>query len=474
MRDGFGYRDATWGPRKQDPASNARIVGIATRTEPETVKPLGQVDRGRHRSRYAIGLALIVPAGLGIRVGYVLAGGAQDTSSDGLYYHLAGNAIAEGRGYVNPWTGAPTALHPPAWSTLLALPSVVGLDTLLAHQLFAVVVGATTIVLVGLAGRAIAGPRAGLVAAAIAATYPIMWVRERELAAETLVLPLVAIALLLAYRYWTEPRTVTLAAIGAVCGLVALVRAEQALLLGLLLSWLALRAGRESPLSSRVRRLLAGTAAAVVVVTPWIVHNTTRFERPVLLTTSLGLNLRVGNCPAAYYGERTGSFDPDIFRPPASVPPAGCVWDAESTDEAELDAEFRDKGLEYMRGHAERLPAVVAAREGRTWGVFRPFQQARFEQQWGGGPIGVYQAGVAFSWALVPFAVAGLLRLRASAVPLFPLISFLLVVAVAVAITHGMVRYRAPAEVSIVVLAAAGVDALLDRLPFRALSARGS
>jgi hypothetical protein len=88
------------------------------------------------------------------------------------------------------------------------------------------------------------------------------------------------------------------------------------------------------------------------------------------------------DCPAAYEGQRLGSFDLDIVRPYAVVAPGGCS---------------------SYTGH--------------------------------------------------------------------PLLSFICAVAVVVAVTLGSVRYRAPAEVPIVVLAAVGVDAVWVRLRGRASNA---
>jgi hypothetical protein len=441
-------------------------------TAPTTAQ--GRTGGKRRRGTFAIGLGLISLVGFGIRLGYALAGGAKDVSYDGIYYHLVASVLVDGGGYVNPFNGIPTALHPPAWPVLLGLPTVIGLDTLLTHQVFACVVGTATVALVGIAARLIAGGRVGLVAAAIAAAYPNFWVRERELAAETLIFPLAAVVLALAYRYWRAPRTVTLLAVGAACGVLILVHSAMVSVLIFLVPTLALRAQPGGSAARRLARLVLALGVAGVVLLPWVVRNTVRFERPVLLTTNLGLTLRAGNCPAAYEGERLGSFDLDLVRPVASVAPGGCVGNAGSGDESEKDAAFRDQALTYMREHPERVPAVVAAREARTWGLFRPFQQAKLERESGGGPLGVYQLAVFAYWALLPVAVVGAIRLQRRSIPLFPLLSFFVAVAVVVGVTFGSVRYRAPAEVPIVVLAAVGVDALRGRLRSHDVSARRS
>jgi 4-amino-4-deoxy-L-arabinose transferase-like glycosyltransferase len=439
-------------------------VQVETASETPTRGPRGQRDGRSRRGIWATGLVLIALAGFAIRLGYVLAGAGNDTSQDGLYYHFAANVLVDGRGFVNPWEGGPIGQHPPAWPVLLGLPSLVGLDGLLAHQVFACIVGTVAILLVAMAGRAMLGARVALVAAALAAANPNMWVRERELLGQTLVFPLTAVALVLAYRYWRTGRSLTLAAVGGVCGLLALVHASLALLLAMLLPILALRAAPGLSLARRLRQLVAALSVAILVLLPWIVRNTVQFDRPMFLTTTLGLNLRVGTCPAGYYGERIGSHDPDMWRPRGAVGPDQCGYDAASRNEVEQDDVFRADALAYMRENAGRVPIVAAARQGRIWGVFRPFQTARFDQEFGGGPLSVYQAGVVFYWALLPVAVVGAWRLRRSPVSTAPLLPFFAVAAASAAIAFGTFRYRAPAEVPIVLLAAVGVDALWTRL----------
>ena len=55
---------------------------------------------------------------------------------------------------------------------MLAVPSLVGLDTILAHQLVGFLLGTGTVLVLGLAGRRIAGDRAGLVAAGVGGALP--------------------------------------------------------------------------------------------------------------------------------------------------------------------------------------------------------------------------------------------------------------------------------------------------------------
>ena len=62
--------------------------------------------------------------------------------------------------------------------------------------------GVGTIVVVGLVGRRVAGVRTGLLAAAIAAVSPLVWVNDGQMLSESMTMLTVAVAMLFAYRCW--------------------------------------------------------------------------------------------------------------------------------------------------------------------------------------------------------------------------------------------------------------------------------
>jgi hypothetical protein len=110
---------------------------------------------------------------------------------------------------------------------------------------------------------------------------------------------------------------------------------------------------------------------------------------------------------------------------------------------------------------------VVAARVGRLWGVFKPGQTTAFDW-WieGRGRVPTW-IGLFFYYALLPFAVVGLVKLRRRRVPILPLLAIVIIATFAAAITFGVTRYRAPAEVAIVVAASVGIDAAWRRFRSR-------
>ena len=105
---------------------------------------------------------------------------------------------------------------------------------------------------------------------------------------------------------------------------------------------------------------------------------------------------------------------------------------------------------------------MALARIGRTWDVFKPGDNVT---------LGVLQRRPRFwSWfalamyaALVPTAIAGAFVLRRRGVPITPLAAMPVLVTVTAVLFWGDPRFRRPAEVAIVVLAAVAIDALATR-----------
>jgi hypothetical protein len=57
--------------------------------------------------------------------------------------------------------------------------------------------------------------------------------------------------------------------------------------------------------------------------------------------------------------------------------------------------------------------------------------------------------------------VVGGVAARRRNVPIYPLVGLVVIVVLAIAPTIGAVRYRAPAEIALVILAAVGIDAVV-------------
>lgn len=408
-------------------------------------------DGGSASNRFPVWLLCIGSVALVLRVLWILAERDSVLRGDGVFYFNLARALAQGKGFIDPhlWVrtgrGVANSNHTPAWPMLLGIPQVFGLRTVFPSQVLGCGVGTSTVVAMGFAGRSIAGDRVGLVAAAIAAVYPSFWVYERELMSETLLLLLMAIAILVAYRFWARPSIGRCVALGGICGLLVLTHPDQLLLIVTFLAPFILLV----PTVDRHRRialLCVAVLAVGTVIAPWVAYNATRFRERVYLTSGLGLTLAFANCRTTYQGERLGSWG------------VLCGLPVPGGDASEQDSAWRGRAQRFAADRVTQIPVVLAAREGRTWGVFRPLQQTKFDMGIG-SPLWVERFRLIAYWALVPFAVLGTLILRRRRIPLIPLIAPVVGVLVTTAMTFGDTRFRAPAEVPIVLLAAVAIGA---------------
>jgi 4-amino-4-deoxy-L-arabinose transferase-like glycosyltransferase len=418
------------------------------------------VTTERTSDRFRVLVILIAFGGLLLRILYVSVASG-DIGGDGRYYHAIASLLADGKGFIAP---KPYLLegkildfapHPPAWPLTLAGAAFVGLRSAYEQQLIACLVGTGTIVVIAFAGRRIAGETAGLIAAGLAALYPNIWLYERELMSETLTIFGAALTILLAYRFRDRPSTGRAIALGFSCGFIAMTHAEHLLLVGLLLVPLIMLV-REEPFRRRVGWAALAVGAVVVTILPWAAYNTARFHTPVLLGTELGITVAVTNCQYTYagidFGFQNGKCG-DVARATGRIT---------AVDLSKRDDQYLHVGLDYARDHLSRLPAVIAAREGRTWSVYAVGTQMRVDALRNTSPR-VIKAGYFIYWALIPAAIFGVVVLRRRRVPVFPLLALAASVTIGTALTYGFTRFRAAAEVAIVLLAAVAIDAVLRR-----------
>lgn len=409
------------------------------------------------RRTFWLALGLVAGLGLLLRVGVVLLLDVMPVP-DGHFYSYQAQVVDDGGGWYVGIAGEPNVHHPPGWTTLLSLVALLGQSSVRFHQLLGAAIGATTVVLVGLAGRKVAGPRVGLIAAVIAALYPGLWISEHAVLSETLMFPLVAVLILCVYRFLERPTFARAAGLGGLVGLLGLVRSEQIFLGVALVAPVVLvsSVARRSGWGQRTAWLAVAGAVAVATVLPWTVYNLDRFERPVFLSSGGGQAMAVGTCDEVAQGDLLGYWHSSCTR--WVFGPAG-----RGQDKTELDATMREHALEWLAENPERVPLMVLAREGRTWGLFRPAQQVRFDHECCDTRLDLLWARQIAYWMLLPAAVVGGLTLRRREVPVWPLLSFVGVAALATAITYGEARSRSAAEVSIVLLAAVGIDAIWRR-----------
>jgi len=364
---------------------------------------------------------------------------------DQFYFSAMPKLLADGEGFVGPFRflfrdiTTATAEHPPLYSVVLAVPAKLGLTAPDSQRLAGALFGAGTIATVGMLGRHLAGARAGLLAAGLAALYPTLIAADGALMSESLYGLLVALSLLAAYRLLEAPGAGRAVVLGALAGLAALTRGEALLLLPLVLVPLLAR-------PAGWRAALVALLALAVVLTPWTARNWIEFDRPVVIATNSGTAVAGANCEETYRaGDRLGGWWPP------------CIKSHPGKNEAEHHAEALADGVRYAGDHAGRLPVVLAARLGRVWSLYKPFQIPE------GRSVRVQKLGVLTFYLLAPFAVAGALVLRRRRMPLWIILMPAVVVSATALLTYGNLRFREPAELSVVVLAAVALDALWRR-----------
>ncbi len=492
------------------------------------------------RSWYGLGLAGAAAVGLAVRLVQILvvrptcapddlvafvegggmAGGVRPENSgtcfaiwgDSLYGYVQARLLASGHGYVDGATwvlsgGArtvPSAGDPPVYAAYLALWAKLGFESGTAARVASALAGVAGVVLVGMVGRRLAGRRAGVLAALVAAVNPMLWINDGMLLSEALYVPLVALTILVAYRFWRDPGVLNAVWLGAAVALAALTRAEAVLLFAFLV--LPLVWGlRQLPWARRGLLVAVVGGVGALLILPWFAYNLSRFEEPVLMTAGTGAVLSAASCDPAFYGEYIGYYgahcydqyirdgyfaeDPDFpdcgaeAQTAAAVEPlarteadnaalAQCYPDPLTLDESQRDLVSREKAIRYTREHAGRLPLVVVARVGRMWDLYNPQlldeaepfgQNVRLNWQVEGRGRTASRAGLVLYYVMLPAAVWAGWRLWKARIPLSPLLSQAAVVTVTAAMTFGATRYRVPGDVVVGVLAAVALDALVSR-----------
>ena len=182
------------------------------------------------------------------------------------------------------------------------------------------------------------------------------------------------------------------------------------------------------------------------------------------MTSGTGSALSAASCDEVFYGRLIGYYA-NCFQGP---------WPSPELDESQRDLVPRKQAIEYTKDHLRRLPLVVAAPRRAAVGCVQA--RARPPRSTGGSrAAGARRRGSGCSpttrcW---PFAIFGLVMLRRRRIPILPLVAIAVIATFAAAITFGVTRYRAPAEVALVVAAAIGIAAAWTQLARPRLAPRG-
>jgi hypothetical protein len=431
--------------------------------------------------RFGLALGAIALVALGVRIVFIVVVAPQVPSlGDASAYHLLAEHLAHGGGYIRPFDDLllhlqrPTAEYPPLFPVLLSLPARLGAHSVDQQRVFLAFVGAATVTLVGLLGRRVASPAAGLIAAALAAVYPMLFLTEATLMAESLYVALVTLVLLGAYRAYDDPKPARFVALGIAIGLATLTRAEG-ILLGVVVVVPLVAFLRGLPTRERALRAATALGIAVVVIAPWTIRNAVKFHTFVPVSNNAGTLVDGANCDATYGGPQIGLWRETFTRSgsqagadTAKLPQAQACFEGFDIadphfDEASAANTDTRAGLDYARAHLGKLPKVAAVRVLRTWGLYAPRQQVDFESL-EGRPRAWQRRGTVMYWILLPFAAAGAVLLRRRRRLVWPLLATAVTVTLVAASTYGQQRFRIAAEPALLVLAAVALHAAWQRL----------
>jgi 4-amino-4-deoxy-L-arabinose transferase-like glycosyltransferase len=382
-------------------------------------------------------LLFLGAAALAVRLVYVLviARAPVGVGGDAGFYHSAANLIVHGKFLYREILGHSyvTAEHPPLYPLVLSASSLLGEDSLLAHRIVGCLIGSVNVVLIAILARRLAGDRAALIAGAMAAVYPPLVTADGLVMSEPLFVLLVTAALLTAITVRERAGVGPAAALGAVVGLAALTRGEGILLLPLL-AWPAAVSGAPG---GRASRALATTAAALVLIVPWVVRNDIVFHRP-MLAADANTVIAGANCPDTYYGRDIGWWS------------LHCMEQQRTRAQVDNGDASTGAAWSYVSNHIMRTPLVAVVRVLRTFDLYQPLRQGNLEprRRW------VDVVGLAFFYPVLILAGIGLWRAPR---PRWLVLAPVWMVIIVSVLGWGIGRFRVAADVSLLVLAASAL-----------------
>ena len=416
---------------------------------------------------------LLVGLALAARLAFVAATPGYVPIHDDHDYDRLACSIVQGSGYAavgpaTPPSGCgravahprPTAFRAPLWPATLA--GVYGVaepltsDRWLAGRVANAVLGTLAVALMGFVAGRLWGRRVGLIALALGATCVPLIVVGGSLLTETLftVLALGAVAATVVAVGSTHRVRWALVA-GVLVGAAVLTRTNGFVVLP------ALALGLWGPSPRRSWRALAPVgalvAATVVAIAPWTLRNASRMHAFVPVSTEAGSAL-IGTYNATV---QHAPNHPRTWHWPRLVPELQPLL-ARPLDEPARQRQLADAALDYVGDHPTAPLATTAHNVGRFFGLGGP-NWWRYSAR----TIDVPEMGadLAMAWLAVmaPFMLVGIAAAwRRRGPPWLWLVPVLLLLSAAAVV--GEIRFRAPVDPFLVLLAALGADAALTWL----------
>lgn len=405
--------------------------------------------------RGAAALALLCAAAFLVRLGLSLRAAPVVDSWDGQQYARLAQGLLHGAGYLNA-KGRPSAYWPPGYPALMACAAASGAPFAIAVRFVQALLGATTVACVYALARRLGDARAALLAAAVAAFYPLHVYAATTFFPATLLTAQLA-ALLLFAHVSAGRRSVAAAAAAGLAGAWMLLTAGTALPAVLLaaayLAWPAAPAPVARARAAGGLRLAAALLLPVALVAGlWTARNTRAFGVPVLVSTNAGYNAWLGNYPGVRPETGNAHFSD------AMDAEADSVW-ALPGNEATRDRVFWRLARAHAAEDRARWAALTAGKARLFWSVVpepptHAAARSRLE-----APASWLSYGL-----LLPFAAYALARaLRRDRFAWFALLLALAYTAEH-ALTLAKVRFRLPLDTLVIAYGAAGLVAAWDAL----------
>jgi hypothetical protein len=371
----------------------------------------------------SIALAAILLLGLGLRLDYAWEGRAPVYDAV-AYARIAanldrGNGFTVGESATQPSTNYSPGL-PLLVSTIYRISG--GVHERLARIVLALI-GSLAVLLTFLVGRRLAGPVAGLIAAAAVAVYPALLEYGGMLMSEPLATTLLAGAILAVLWAGDAERSRRWALPGALFGLLALTRPEY-LGVAILLAAVVFARGIGVEWKRALARAAVLLAGVAFVILPWTVRNAVVLERLVPISTGGGQVLFAGSyMPSGGDPERVGREV--LERHPGLTARLAVEY---AKPGAGIEVVLAKVRLEQILAALarQRYPELetdqALARMGRERLIedvtdqpvdYAGFLAAKLWRVWGYGPREVMRkpAWEILNWALLAFGLVGLISL---------------------------------------------------------------
>lgn len=389
-------------------------------------------------------LVLILFTALGFRA-WAAATAPAEPIADAADYHRLAVGLVEGRGYVNE-SGQETAWRPPGYPLFLAAIYRLAGARVSAAAFIQIIIGALTVLALILLAILIVGWRDAVISGFVAAVYPgFIWL-PRLLLSENVSLFLLVLTLLATALFLKTNRLWWMVVAGGVGGINALVRGGNIMVLfGLCAALIVVAIRNRSP---QPRQAILGSLLALavlaIVLTPWTIRNYRVFHSFVPQATQEGLTLYASYWPPQKNGRLIWGTLPGVEDP--YVAKSAQLGDEVSTSRY-LQSVTRQRLLAQPGYFFRLIPSKMAS-------LLVPFDWEIFPH--GAGQTRSLNLGYLIA---LPFSLLGCVTVWRRPRPMQWLLWLLpIIVLIQAVMFYGSPRFRLPAELVMIILAAIGLS----------------